>query len=265
MDLEYGDDADDAAGWRWAVLERARDPKLAPALLLGIAYAANIGGVGTPVGTPPNMIFRGVYEETFGATIGFGEWMALGLPVVLVFLPLMGLWLTRSIDYRGALDLPDPGAWRPEEKRVLTVFGLTALAWITRVEPMGGWTALFGLGYTNDAMVAFLAVVAMFIVPDGKGGRLLDWETAARIPWGMLILFGAGLAIAAGLQVLGAVGIHRQRGNHDLRLAGVRRHPGHLPGRDLSHGSHEQHGDHLPAHADPGGGPPWARPSTRAC
>ena len=186
-----------------AVLERARDPKLAPALLLGIAYAANIGGVGTPVGTPPNMIFRGVYEETFGATIGFGEWMALGLPVVLIFLPLMGLWLTRTVTYKGALELPESGAWRPEEKRVLTVFGLTALAWITRVEPMGGWMALFDLPYTNDAMVAFLAVVAMFIVPNGKGGRLLDWETAAKIPWGMLILFGAGLAIAAAFKSSG--------------------------------------------------------------
>ena len=186
-----------------AVLERARDPKLAPALLLGIAYAANIGGVGTPVGTPPNMIFRGIYEESFGVTIGFGEWMALGLPVVLVFLPLMALWLTRRVGYEGALDLPETGAWRPEEKRVFTVFGLTALAWITRVEPMGGWTALFGLPYTNDAMVAFFAVVALFIVPDGKGGRLLDWETAAKIPWGMLILFGAGLAIAAAFKTSG--------------------------------------------------------------
>ncbi len=186
-----------------AVLERARDPKLAPALLLGIAYAANIGGVGTPVGTPPNMIFRGVYEETFGMTIGFAEWMTLGLPVVLLFLPLMGLWLTRSMTYRGTLDLPDPGPWRPEEKRVLAVFGLTALAWVTRVEPMGGWTALFGLPYTNDAMVAFLAVVVLFIVPNGKGERLLDWETAEKIPWGSLILFGAGLAIAAAFKSSG--------------------------------------------------------------
>ena len=186
-----------------AVLERAKDPKLAPALLLGIAYAANIGGVGTPIGTPPNMIFRGIYEETFGATIGFAEWMSLGVPVVLIFLPLMALWLTRSIDYRGALDLPEPGAWRTEEKRVLTVFGVTAFAWITRQEPMGGWTGLFDLPYTNDAMVAFLAVVAMFIVPNGKGGRLLDWETAAKIPWGMLILFGAGLAIATAFKTSG--------------------------------------------------------------
>ena len=186
-----------------AILERSRDPKLAPALLLGIAYAANIGGVGTPIGTPPNMIFRGIYEESFGVPIGFAEWMTLGVPVVLVFLPLMGLWLTRSVTYRGTLELPAIGPWRPEEKRVLAVFGLTALAWITRQEPMGGWTALFDLPYTNDAMVAFLAVVTLFIVPNGKGGRLLDWETAAKIPWGMLILFGAGLAIAAAFKTSG--------------------------------------------------------------
>ena len=186
-----------------AILERARDPKLAPALLLGIAYAANIGGVGTPIGTPPNMVFRGVYEETFGITLGFVEWMALGLPVVLIFLPLMGFWLTRSMTFRGDLALPDSGAWRPEEKRVLTIFGLTALAWITRTEPMGGWTALFGLPYTNDAMVAFLASVVLFIVPNGKGGRLLDWESAVKIPWGVLILFGAGLAIAAAFKASG--------------------------------------------------------------
>ncbi len=186
-----------------AVLDQSRDEKLAPALLLGIAYAANIGGVGTLIGTPPNMIFRGVYEDTFGASIGFAQWMGWGVPVVCVFLPLMGLWLTRSMTHRGALQLPEIGPWRPEEKRVLAVFGLTALAWITRQEPMGGWTALFGLPYTNDAMVAFLAVVAMFIVPNGKGGRLLDWRTAANIPWGMLILFGAGLAIATAFKTSG--------------------------------------------------------------
>ena len=237
-----------------AVLERARDPKLAPALLLGIAYAANIGGVGTPVGTPPNMIFRGVYEETFGATIGFGEWMALGLPVVLIFLPLMGLWLTRTVTYKGALELPESGAWRPEEKRVLTVFGLTALAWITRVEPMGGWMALFDLPYTNDAMVAFLAVVAMFIVPNGKG------RAAARLGNGGEDTLGHAHPVRGrarhrgGVQVFGAVGIHRQWGVDDLRLAGVCRHPGHLPGGYVPDGSHQQHGDHVAAHADPGGG-----------
>jgi sodium-dependent dicarboxylate transporter 2/3/5 len=95
------------------------------------------------------------------------------------------------------VELPTVGPWQIGEVRVLVVFTVTALLWITRSEPLGGWTAWFDLGRTNDAMVALLAVVVMFIVPDGKGERLLDWETAARIPWGMLILFGAGLTIAA--------------------------------------------------------------------
>lgn len=186
-----------------AVLERAKDPQLPAPLLLGIAYAANIGGIGTPIGTPPNIVFMSVYEETVGQSISFATWMSWGVPVVLIFLPIMGLWLTRTLTYQGTTELPEVGEWRPEERRVLTVFVLTALAWITRREPMGGWTELFGLPFTNDAMVAFIAVIAMFIIPNGKGGRLLDWETANRIPWGMLILFGAGLTIATAFKSSG--------------------------------------------------------------
>jgi sodium-dependent dicarboxylate transporter 2/3/5 len=86
---------------------------------------------------------------------------------------------------------------------VLAVFAATAFFWVTRQQPFGGWTALLDLGATNDAMVALLAVVIMFLVPDGRGGRLLDWETAERIPWGMLILFGAGIAIAGAFTASG--------------------------------------------------------------
>jgi sodium-dependent dicarboxylate transporter 2/3/5 len=186
-----------------AVLERAKDPQLPAPLLLGIAYAANIGGIGTPIGTPPNIVFMSVYEETVGQSISFSTWMGWGVPVVLIFLPIMGLWLTRTLTYQGTTELPEVGEWRPEERRVLTVFVLTALAWITRREPMGGWSELFGLPFTNDAMVALIAVIAMFIIPNGKGGRLLDWETANRIPWGMLILFGAGLTIATAFKSSG--------------------------------------------------------------
>jgi len=181
-----------------AVLEDAQDPKLPVPLLLGIAYGASVGGVGTPIGTPPNVIFMGVYTETFGTQLGFAQWMAWGVPVVLLFIPLLGWWLTRHLTFVGKVKLPDVGAWQTAERRVLGLFALTALAWITRKEPFGGWTAWLDLPYSNDAIVAFLAVVAMFLVPSGKsdGSALLDWETANRIPWGMLILFGAGIAIA---------------------------------------------------------------------
>ena len=95
-----------------------------------------------------------------------------------------------------ALALPDPGPWRPAERRVLVVFGLTALAWVTRSDPAGGWSGLIGAVGTGDATVALVAVVALFLIPDGEGGQLLDWPTAAKIPWGLLILFGGGIAIA---------------------------------------------------------------------
>lgn len=179
-----------------ATLERSRDPQLAVPLLLGLAYAASVGGLGTPIGTPPNLVFREIYQQTTGTEVGFATWMGWGLPVVLALVPLVGLWLTRSLNYQGAIDMPKVGAWQAEEKRVFLVFSLTALAWVTRSQPLGGWAGLLELPGANDASVALLAVVAMFLVPNGKGGKLLDWETAAQIPWGMLILFGAGIAIA---------------------------------------------------------------------
>jgi sodium-dependent dicarboxylate transporter 2/3/5 len=96
------------------------------------------------------------------------------------------------------IDLPDMGPWRTEEIRTLTVFVCTALLWITRKEPFGGWSELLGLQSANDASVALLAVITMFLIPNGKGERLLNWETAGSIPWGVLILFGGGVAIAGG-------------------------------------------------------------------
>jgi sodium-dependent dicarboxylate transporter 2/3/5 len=180
-----------------AVIERAPDPKLATPLLLAIAYSASLGGIGTPIGTPPNVIFMSIYSTMTGNNVSFSTWMSWGVPVVVVFLPVMGLWLTRNLHYKGRIELPHVGEWRTEEKRVLGVFATTALLWITRQEPFGGWAALTGAPYTNDAMVAFAAIVAMFIIPNGNGGRLLDWDSAQRIPWGMLILFGAGIAIAS--------------------------------------------------------------------
>ncbi|MDA1075709.1 MAG: SLC13 family permease [Proteobacteria bacterium] len=186
-----------------AVLEKAKDPKLATPLLLGIAYASSVGGIGTPIGTPPNIVLMGVYREVTGSEISFVQWMSWGLPVVLVFLPIIGFWLTRGLTYKGRLEIPDVGKWQPAEVRVMIVFVATAFAWILRSEPFGGWTTWLNLPYSNDAIVAFLAVVTMFLVPDKKGGKLLDWESANKIPWGMLILFGAGISIAEAFTVSG--------------------------------------------------------------
>jgi sodium-dependent dicarboxylate transporter 2/3/5 len=180
-----------------AVISQSEDKGLVTPLLLGTAYAANIGGIGTPVGTPPNIILMGVYTEQTGKEIAFIDWMLIGVPIVLLLLPITWFWLTRSLSFKsGGVALPKQGPWRFEEVLVLSVFGLTALAWVTRASPLGGWSALFGITGVGDATVALGAVVIMFLLPNGRGGQLLDWKTAAKIPWGLLILFGGGLAIA---------------------------------------------------------------------
>jgi solute carrier family 13 (sodium-dependent dicarboxylate transporter), member 2/3/5 len=179
-----------------AVVERSKDDKLAVPLLLGIAYAASVGGIGTPIGTPPNLFFREIYEQYTGIEIGFLTWMSWGIPVVILFVPIIGFWLTRKLNYIGAIEMPKVQSWSVEEKRVFIVFSLTALAWVTRSQPFGGWSGALDLPSANDASVALIAVITMFLIPNGKGEKLLDWETANRIPWGMLILFGGGISIA---------------------------------------------------------------------
>jgi len=186
-----------------AVLEQDPEGKLEVPLLLGIAYAASIGGMGTPVGTPPNVIFLGIYLEQTGVEVGFLRWMMIGIPAVLVLLPAAWFLLTRSLPRGRPFDLPQPGAWRSPERRILVLFAITALAWITRTAPFGGWSAWFSMPGAGDSTVALFMVVVLFLFPDGEGSRLLDWKTANRIPWGLLILFGGGIAIARGFQESG--------------------------------------------------------------
>jgi len=186
-----------------AVLEKARDARLALPLLLGIAYAASIGGLGTPIGTPPNVVFLKIYAENTGIEPTFTEWMGWALPVVVMLLPVAALWLTRHLSGGDNIAIPHPGPWRSEERRVLAVFLLTALAWMTLKEPWGGWTTWLGLSNANYAAVALTAVVILFVLPDGQGGRLLDWEIASSIHWGVLLLFAGGIAIAKAFVVTG--------------------------------------------------------------
>lgn len=195
-----------------AVLERAEQRQLAVPLLLGIAYAASIGGIGTPIGTPPNLVFMQVYAAETGNSISFSHWMSWGLPVVVLMVPIAALWLTRNLPNTGVIRLPAMGPWLLAQKRVLLVFALTALAWMTRQEPFGGWSEWFNMPNANDASVAFVAVIVLFLWSDGKGQRLLSWETAVTIPWGVLLLFAGGITIASafsssGLSALLANGI----------------------------------------------------------
>jgi sodium-dependent dicarboxylate transporter 2/3/5 len=188
-----------------AVANQAKDKQLAVPLMLSIAFAASIGGIGTPIGTPPNLVFMQVYQQQFNKNISFTEWMSWGVPVVLCMIPVTWLWLTRKLSYSGGFDMPDVGRWSSTEKRVMTIFALTATAWITRKEPFGGWSTWLDLPAANDASVALIAVILMFIIPDGKnrGEKLLDWETAKTIPWGILLLFGGGITLAKAFGVSG--------------------------------------------------------------
>ena len=192
-----------------AIINAWDNPRFGVALILGIAYAASLGGVGTPIGTPPNIIFMSVYEETQGVEYSFIEWMKTGIPIVIVAIPVMALWLARGIKTVGNIDLPEPGHWTKAEKRVLAIFGTVALAWIFR--PF--WTAWLGITTISDSTIAVAGVVAMFLVNSGndngevdaKGNneKLLDWKTANDIPWGMLLLFAGGICIAKAFMASG--------------------------------------------------------------
>jgi sodium-dependent dicarboxylate transporter 2/3/5 len=188
-------------------------------MLLGIAYAASIGGVGTLIGTPPNVFLAGFLETTYGIELGFGRWMLIGLPLVVVFLPLTWLVLTRLLYPMPRLgpsegeafvesEYAELGPMSGAEKRVLVVFAATVLLWLTR-EPLQSWQALVqrlpGIGQLTDAGVALTAALVLFLLPADRRGEeaVLDWRTAEKLPWGVLLLFGGGLSLAAGFRESG--------------------------------------------------------------
>ena len=189
-----------------AILDKLESKAIVVPLLLGIAYAASIGGIGTPIGTPPNLVFMQVYTNMSGEEISFLGWMRWGMPVVLVFLPIAMWWLTRKLNGSIAASLPDKEPWDAAQRRVMWVFAVTALLWITRSEPFGGWSGLLNLPGANDATIALLAAASLFVISDGRGGRLLDWEATRDLPWGILILFGGGICIAKAFAASGLSG-----------------------------------------------------------
>jgi len=170
-------------------------------LLLSIAYACNIGGMGTLIGTPPNALLAGFFSETYGVEVGFAQWMIIGIPLVAMGLPLLYLVLTWVYPIEG-IELPGGaqiiaeerakiGAISTAERRVAVVFGGTALLWMTR--PL--LTDL--IAGLSDAGIAIGAGLVLFSVPAGTEERaLLQWDEAAEIPWGVLVLFGGGLSLA---------------------------------------------------------------------
>lgn len=217
----------------------------ATALMLGIAYAASIGGIGTLIGSPPNTLLAGFVEDRYGVTVSFVGWMKIGLPVVVVFLPIAWVYLTRLAHPVRLAEIPGGRAMIRERRAALgpmsrgewvvfVVFTITALAWITRpqlvavgetareIEAMladqawafGGdasgavvlllraFTLLSPLAALTDTGIAMLGGLALFVIPVNprRGEFALDWRTAERMPWGVLLLFGGGLALAKAME-----------------------------------------------------------------
>ncbi len=190
-----------------AIYESDEHAHLAPPLLLGICYAANIGGMGSPIGTPPNVVFMAVYEDVTGKSVNFVDWMKLGVPAVLILVPIAWLIVTRGLPKGTPVVLEERGPWSRREVLALVLFALTALAWVTREGPAGGWSEWLGLvddsgkALVGDSTVGLFFVVLAFLIPDGKGGPLMTWQAASRIPWGLLVLLGGGIALAQAFAV----------------------------------------------------------------
>jgi sodium-dependent dicarboxylate transporter 2/3/5 len=176
------------------------------ALMLGIAFAASIGGMGTLIGTPPNLIMAAAAESLGGRKLEFGEYLLIGVPAVLLLLP--AAWALLSYVTCRGMASADPGAQRAveerhdalgplvgSERRVVMIFALTAMGWI-----WPGETPL------TDTAIGLLGAILLFVIPSGGPGAarpLLKWEEAKSIPWDVLLLFGGGLSLAAGMEASG--------------------------------------------------------------
>jgi sodium-dependent dicarboxylate transporter 2/3/5 len=184
------------------------------ALMLGIGYAASIGGVATLIGTPPNAIFAGVVEKTYGYSISFLDWMRFGLPLAMVMLLITWLYLTRVVFRSGIAELPGGrafirdqlerlGPMTRQEKHVAMVFCGVAALWILR-----GLYQPAALHMVKDSTIAIAGALLLFLIPVNLEKRefLLDWKTAVTIPWDIIILFGGGFALAQGFQDSGLTG-----------------------------------------------------------
>ncbi|GGI41655.1 SLC13 family permease [Mammaliicoccus stepanovicii] len=182
--------------------------KFEKSLVLGIGYAGTIGGLGTLIGTPPLIILKGQYEKIFHEEIGFGQWMIMGVPTVIILLAITWLYLNFVKFKHDMKELPGGkeiitkeltalGKTTYEEKVVFTLFILAAFLWVSRE------FLLAQLPFTElvkDGTISMFIAVILFIIPaKRKFGRILDWSIAKDLPWGILLLFGGGLAVASAI------------------------------------------------------------------
>ncbi|MCY7778016.1 SLC13 family permease [Bacillus haynesii] len=186
------------------------EAKFSKALIFSIGYAGTIGGLGTLIGTPPNIILAANIKKLYGVEVSFGGWMAFAVPVVVILLVAVWLYLTKVAHPIKMKELPGGKELILEEKRklgkmsfeesmVLLVFGFAAFMWVTR-------TFLWDdkIPGIDDTMIAIFAASLLFLIPSlNKGGRVLDWSVSKDLPWGILLLFGGGLALATGFKETG--------------------------------------------------------------
>lgn len=188
------------------VSDREQDG-LAGALPMGIAFAASIGGLGTIVGSPTNALAVGLLDEMIGLRISFAQWTLYGLPVVILTIP-MAAWIITRIQRTSShpFDLAAAKhavamntAWSTPEKRLIPVIAITFVLWMSQP-----WLApLLPDGFLTDGTIAVVAGLSLFLIPDGTGRPLLVWSEANRAPWGVIMMFGGGLALAAGMSASG--------------------------------------------------------------
>ncbi|TAJ14998.1 DASS family sodium-coupled anion symporter [Marinilabiliaceae bacterium JC017] len=195
-------------------------------MLLGMAYGASIGGMGTLIGTPPNAILAGYIRSSYNIEVGFLDWMLFALPIVMVIIIVMYLLITKvvypnkmgrieSIPLIVKEELKGMGPMQRDEKVTLALFVLAAFLWITR----SGINQLFNITL-DDASIAMVISVIFFVVPSSKatGERLLEWKDTSKLPWGVIILFGGGLSIAS---ALGNTGILTLLANYITSIQGL--------------------------------------------
>ncbi|OIQ41305.1 MAG: anion transporter [Bacteroidetes bacterium MedPE-SWsnd-G1] len=180
------------------------------ALMLAIAYSASIGGIATLIGTPPNLVLAGVIQENYGIEISFAQWFSFGFPISIFLLILCWVYLTNfafKFNQKGfpggkkevEKQIHNLGKVSFEEKLVLIVFGTTAICWISR-----SFFLVELVPFIDDTIIAIMAATVLFILPSkNKKQRLLHWEDAVKLPWGILLLFGGGMALAKGFEISG--------------------------------------------------------------
>lgn len=180
------------------------------ALMLSIAYSASIGGIATLIGTPPNLVFAGYIQEIYNIDISFFQWLKFGLPISIVLLIVSWFYLThvafkfKQKEFPGGKEeiqrlIADLGPMKREEKIVMSVFILTAICWITRSFILEKF-----LPGIDDTIIAIIAGITLFTLSSGKESkRIIHWKEAVKMPWGIILLFGGGMALASGFEVTG--------------------------------------------------------------